>query len=267
VHEKILPVQLSNGKKRFVSMGRDMTKEMWLIPEIEEIKTFYREHSKDALSAAKKEGADDIKFFNRAMKEKAVSFGRADGFAGKAIKENMFVCYYQPYFNAKDLSASGFELLLRLKDGKDKIYSSKIFTGYLENCLYLEHFKDFTLEAVLQKIKKSNTGAYSNVHPKGLERNDFMKKILFASEGGDGRLTFKISERILIEGENGLKPYMAGFKEEGVCKNLLKITMDNLAGGYSNLINLKDLPINIDMLKIGISLTKDIAKNPRGLYR
>ncbi len=228
------------------------------------------ERASAALSNAKKEGKGDIEFFNPVMEEKAVSFVRTENLVDSAIKDNLFIFYYQPYFNTGDLSAAGFEALVRLKDKEGKIYSPAAFIDYLENSVYLKPFEEFALETVLKSIEKWHVNISLNISAKSFKRHDFMQKILNACYSVGSRLTIEITERALVEDIGKTRSLLSGLKfckirhgEEGICENPLKIAMDDFGTGYSSLFCLKDLPINI--LKIDISFIRDIAKGHKEL--
>ena len=218
-----------------------------------------------ALFNAKKKRTGDIEFFNYEMAEKAESFVKAESLVDNAVKKNLFIFYYQPYFSTEDLSIGGFEALARIKDEEERIYNPSSFIDYLENSVYLEAFEEYALETVVKKIKKHNINISLNISGKSFSKPNFMKKVLSACYNVGGSLTIEITERVLVEDIkktkfilNGLKNCKAEFGEEGICENPIKIAMDDFGTGYSSLLYLKDLPINV--LKIDISFVRDIAK-------
>ncbi|MCL4542184.1 MAG: EAL domain-containing protein [Deltaproteobacteria bacterium] len=227
-------------------------------------------HASTALSNAKKEGSAEIEFFNPAMEKKARNFVKIETLVEKAIKENLFVFYYQPYFNTQDLSLAGFESLARLKDKKGKIYSPAVFIDYLENSIYLKSFEELALENVLQKIKEWDADISLNISAKSFKRTVFMKNILDISSSCNNRLTIEITERVLMEDIEKTKYVLNQLitarrkcGKERMHKNPLKIAIDDFGTGYSSLFYLKDLPVNI--LKIDIPFIRDVTKGPKEL--
>ena len=234
-----------------------------------DFKTLY-ERAGAALFDAKKRNTGDIEFFNPQMAEKAAGFVKAETLVNRALKENLFVFYYQPYFNVSDLSLGGFEALARIKDEKGQVYPPSAFIDYLENSFYIEQFEEYALKTVLKTIKERNVDISLNISAKSFNKPGFMSKILSACYNVGSRLTIEITERVLVEDIaktkmllNGLKYCKAEFGEEGVCESPLKIAMDDFGTGYSSLLYLKDLPINI--LKIDISFIRDITRGPKEL--
>jgi diguanylate cyclase (GGDEF)-like protein len=221
-----------------------------------------------ALFNAKKKHTGDIEFFNYKMAEKAESFVKAESLVDNAVKKNLFIFYYQPYFCTEDLSLGGFEALARIEDEEGRIYNPSSFIDYLESSVYLETFEEYALETVVKKIKKHNINISLNISGKSFSKPGFMKKVLSACYNVGGRLTMEITERVLVEDIektkfiiNGLKNCKAELGEEGICENPIKIAMDDFGTGYSSLLYLKDLPIKV--LKIDISFVRDIAKGQK----
>ncbi len=256
IGEKNILIEINAGAVLFPDDGADF-------------KTLY-ERAGTALFNVKKKRTGDIEFFNSGMAEKAESFVKAESLVDNAVKKNLFIFYYQPYFHTKDLSLGGFEALARVKDEKGQIYGPFAFIDYLENSVYLEAFEECAMETILKKIRAYNVDISLNISGKSFSKPSFMKKILSACYNAGSRLTIEITERVLVEDIektklllSGLKNCRAEFGEEGICENPIKVAMDDFGTGYSSLLYLKDLPINI--LKIDISFVRDITKGHKEL--
>lgn len=253
---KCIPVGINAGAALYPDDGTDF-------------KILY-ERASIALSNAKKGGVGTIEFFNPLMEEKALIFVKTENLIDRAIKENLFIFHYQPYFKTDDLSVGGFESLVRLKDDKGRIYSPAAFIDYLENSIYLEPFENFALETIVQKIKTWNTNISLNISAKSFKRESFYEKLINACYKVGSSLTIEITERVLVEDIEKaqrliktLKNCGNEFGDKNACENPIRIAMDDFGSGYSSLFILKDLPINI--LKIDISFIRDITKGPREL--
>lgn len=229
------------------------------------------ERASAALSDSKKHGVGDIRFFNSAMEENAKVFLKTENIVDKAIKEKLFIFYYQPYFLTNDLNQiGGFECLARIRQKDGTILGPSSFIDYLENSYHLEQFEEFALESAVEKILEMNINLSVNISAKSFIRGDYIKKILSACYRVGSRLTIEITERVLSDDITRTKMLLSELKmckhehgEQGFCENPIKIAMDDFGTGYSSLFCIKDLPINI--IKIDISFVRDMTKGPREL--
>ncbi len=216
------------------------------------------EHASVALSEAKIEGANVIKFFNPAMEKKAKSFIWVANLVEKALKENLFVFFYQPYFYTNTLKLAGFEALVRIKDKEGNIYKPAEFINYLERSPYLKDFEAWALQEVVNKIKKWNIPISLNISANSLKSEDFIERYLEKCKYLNVPLTLELTERAIIENMEQVKNI---FNELKNYKIEIKIAIDDFGTGYSALIYLKDIPA--DYLKIDMSFIKELSKGPK----
>lgn len=232
--------------------------------------TLYERASAALFNSKKRRLNGDVEFFNEKIAEKAENFLKAEILVDKALKENLFIFYYQPYFYTDDLSLGGFEALARIRDKDGVVYPPSAFIEYLENSSYLERFEILALENILKKIKEWNVNISMNISGRSFNKPDFMKNILSACYQVGSMLTIEVTERVIVEDIiktglllNELKYCRREFGKEGICESPVKVAVDDFGTGYSSLLYLKDLPINI--LKIDTSFIRDITKGPKEL--
>jgi diguanylate cyclase (GGDEF)-like protein/PAS domain S-box-containing protein len=213
------------------------------------------ENASLSLNNAKEEGADTVRFFNKSLEEKAKNILNSKALVEKAFKNNCFRFYYQPYFNAKDLSVAGFESLARIVDNKGNIYLPSYFIDYLENSPYIEQFTERAFEEVSEKINRWGVPISINISGKLFKNAKLINIISKYSNRLKKSIILEITERIFVEDMN---------RENKLLKKLkfvpnLKISIDDFGTGYSALSYIKDM--DADIIKIDISFTRAVVKD------
>lgn len=207
-----------------------------------------------ALKEAKKEGLNTIKLYDKKMETKILSLAVAEDLIQKAIKGNLFIFHYQPYYTAKTKEIAGFEALVRIKDGK-KIHYPNEFIDLLENSIYLDDFRAWALQEVSQKIKQWNRPISVNISAKSFNNPELPKEIRRYTKDIPQPLTIEITERLYMEQPDKSKRVIEKLKRY----KKIKISIDDFGTGYSSLSYLKD--IRADILKIDISFVKAMTKD------
>jgi len=131
-----------------------------------------------ALKEAKINKQHFIKFFDQEMERRANDFFSVDALLEKAVKNNLFIFHYQPYFNTKDLSVAGFEALARVRDEDGKIYFPNAFINVLENSHLLDRFTEWVLEESVLKGKKWGIPISVNISANTFKQREFSRKVL-----------------------------------------------------------------------------------------
>lgn len=214
------------------------------------------EKSNIVLREAKKKGANTIEFSNPVTESEVEKIFKIDTLIKRAFKENLFVFYYQPYFEINSLKIAGLEALVRIKD-KDKLVLPSEFIKYLENSPYLLEFELFALKKHLENLKRWNIPISINISSKTFKTLNFEEVFSFLKDYlTNSFITFEITEHILVENIKLTEKILKTIKSLGI-----KIALDDFGTGYSSLYYLKDLPI--DILKIDMSFTKAVVNNPK----
>ncbi len=208
------------------------------------------------LLETKKKGANVIEIFNSLIENEVEQTFKVNTLIKKALKENLFVFYYQPYFETKSLKIAGAEALVRIKDNEKLVLPSE-FIKHLENSPYLIEFENFNFRKNLENLKNWKIPISINISSKSFKILDFKKIFSDFKETLSAfpfYLILEITEHTLAENIETAKEILKTIKSFNI-----KIALDDFGVGYSSLNYLKDLPI--DILKIDISFTKSLLKD------
>ncbi|GAB6045025.1 EAL domain-containing protein [Caminibacter profundus] len=200
------------------------------------------------------ESKEKFKFYSKEYEENIEKFIRGIDLIKKAIEENLFVFFYQPYFSIKDGSIAGAEALVRIKD-KNKIYPPNEFIDYLEGSPYLEEFENWALKEVVSKINKWDIPISVNISARTFKNPNFKDKVFKYGENLKNYLTIEITERLFAENIENTKKIIEELKK---LENV-RVAMDDFGTGYSSLVYLNEL--NTDVLKIDISFVRKLDKS------
>ncbi len=210
------------------------------------------------LVEAKKGGPNTIKIFNSEIEKVVEETFQIELLIKKAFKENLFIFYYQPYFETETLKLAGIEALVRIKE-KDNLILPFKFINTLENSPYLFDFNLLCFEKNIKKIKKWEIPISLNLSSQSFKLLDFseflnpFKEILFSYPYF---LILEITEHTLIENIEIVRRIIETIKSFKI-----KIALDDFGTGFSSLNYLKDLPI--DIIKIDISFIKEMVRDTR----
>ncbi|MGC8650702.1 MAG: EAL domain-containing protein [Hydrogenobaculum sp.] len=211
------------------------------------------ENASLAIKLAKKENEDVTKFFNKDLEKQIKFISKALSLIEKAVKDDLFIFHYQPYFDVKTGKVMGLEALVRIKD-KDNIYYPKDFIDFLESSPYLEMFERWALREVSEKIKKWNLPISINISAKTFNKPHFIDDIYYYTKNLSAPLVIEVTERLYIDNIEKAKLIIHKIKELNA-----KISIDDFGTGYSSLAYLKDL--NADILKIDMSFVKNMTQD------
>lgn len=210
-----------------------------------------------ALNEARGKEPGVIEFYNSIMDEKIKRYFQCEALIRKAFEQNLFVFYYQPYFDSSQLKVIGLEVLVRIKEKNGKLYFPSEFIEYLENSPYLEKFEEWGIKEVKEKISKWKLPISFNVSINSIIRSDFLSKILKIFENKDlDNLILEVTERIFVKDIEVIKKSISEIKRQGI-----KIALDDFGIGYSSLSYLKE--ISFDILKIDKAFIKDMVKGKK----
>ncbi len=213
-----------------------------------------------ALSSAKRKDPNTIEFFNPVYAEEIFVCLKKKELVKRALKEELFVFYYQPYFDIHKLKVLGFEALVRVKEKDGSVHSPFEFIDILERCPYLGDFLKWSLRKLKEKILKWKIPISLNLSMNALKIEEILEKIKniarFLKNKVNLNLELEITERIFAEDPEFIKKVLLQLKEAGA-----RIFLDDFGTGYSSLIYLKDLPL--DVIKIDKIFIKDLTKGKK----
>ncbi len=213
-----------------------------------------------AMYKAKDEGRDNFQFYSPDMTAKAFERVLIDSNLRNAIKEDQFVVYYQPQYDATDDTVIGMEALVRWNHPTlGLVFPQKFIPIAQESYLIIEIDKIVMQKAMKQFVQwyddGLNPGILSlNLSIKQLNSDDFLDRLLNTMHS----LNFKASwlELEVTEGQVMNNPDSAIQKLEEISNLGISLAIDDFGTGYSSLAYLKKLPLN--KLKIDQSFIRDI---------
>lgn len=214
-----------------------------------------------ALRSAKNEGPFTIEIYNPEIEEKIKKPLETELLIKKALEEDLFVFYYQPYFETETLKLAGLEALVRIKRNNELILPNE-FIKVLENSSYLLKFNFLCFERNIKKIKEWKIPISINISSQSFKSLDFFELLNHFKEILSQYpyfLELEITEHTLIENIEITKDIIKNIKSFKV-----KISLDDFGTGFSSLNYLKDFPI--DTIKIDISFIKDLVKDIKTYY-
>ncbi len=172
-----------------------------------------------------------------------------------------FIYHYQPLFN-KENKLIGSECLVRWNSQRRGLVSPGLFIPILE-----ENGKIIEVEKKLIKnLLKLNTLVKKNLpiftinlsclHFRNMEFYRFIEDLVNVEGLKVSNIIFEITETVLMQNLDYTSKILLKLKKLGI-----RIAIDDFGVGYSSLIYLKELPV--DILKIDKSFVTNIQKNPK----
>ncbi len=207
-----------------------------------------------ALSNAKKAGEGEIRFFETSFEERMRSKNLAMELVYRAVEEDLFVFYYQPYWNSKDMKLAGFEALVRIRDVYGNVYSPALFIDYLENSKYLKSFEGIMLRHARRFYEKYKYPLSINVSARSFKDKKFIESLI--DQLAHTSITVEITERIFMEEEQEAVKHIEMLRELGI-----KVALDDFGTGYSSLSYISRIPVNL--IKIDISFVRQMLEDRR----
>jgi predicted signal transduction protein with EAL and GGDEF domain len=218
-----------------------------------------------AMYHAKDSGRGNFQFFTQHMNVAAQQRLVLENSLRRALEAREFELHYQPLFDLRDRSVTGFEALIRWHPpgaGSAIVHPSE-FISVAEDSGLIVPIGDWVLREALRHAKSWQSPGRPltisiNVSATQLSRNVFVERLrrLVNEFGIDPHLIeLEVTERVIIEGAGDAREALDQLAELGV-----GIAIDDFGTGYSGLAYLKRLPI--DTVKIDQSFVRDLTIDP-----
>ncbi|HEX4762786.1 MAG TPA: EAL domain-containing protein [Usitatibacter sp.] len=216
-----------------------------------------------AMYYAKDSGRGNFQFFTQHMNVAAQQRLSLETAMRRALENREFEVHYQPLFDLRDRTISGFEALVRwnLPDGTT-IPPAQFIQAAEESGLIVPIGEHVLREALRQaRTWQANGKRYRisvNVSASQLARSSYVERLRRAIQdaGIDPRLLeLEVTEGVIIEGAGEARDAIDQVAALGV-----GIAIDDFGTGYSGLAYLKRLPI--DTVKIDQSFVRDLTIDP-----
>jgi diguanylate cyclase (GGDEF)-like protein/PAS domain S-box-containing protein len=216
-----------------------------------------------AMYHAKDSGRANFQFFTPHMNVAAQQRLQMENSLRRALENDEFEVHYQPLYDLRDRSITGFEALLRwFPPGADPIPPSEFISTAEESGLIVP-IGEFVIREALQQARAWQAPGRSlfiavNVSANQLSRPTFVERLrrTIQEVGIDPALVeLEVTEGVIIEGAGDAREAIDLIAALGV-----GIAIDDFGTGYSGLAYLKRLPI--DTVKIDQSFVRDLTIDP-----
>ncbi|HEX7403167.1 MAG TPA: EAL domain-containing protein, partial [Usitatibacter sp.] len=212
---------------------------------------------------AKDSGRANYQFFTPHMNVQAQQRLMLENSLRRGLENDEFQLHYQPLYDLRDRSVTGFEALLRwYPPGGTVVAPGEFITAAEESGIIVPLGEWVLREALLQARGWQSPGRpltiAVNVSAHQLSRPTFVERLrgLIVETGIDPALIeLEVTEGVIIEGAGEAREALFQVAALGV-----GIAIDDFGTGYSGLAYLKRLPI--DTVKIDQSFVRDLTVDP-----
>ncbi len=227
----------------------------------EAAQTVFR-YSGAAMQYAKKNGKNNLSYYNRTMNEKINRKLQLDQAMIGALERGEFQPHFQPKLDIKSGEISGFEVLLRWFHPKMESIPPDEFIPVAEENGMILQIGEFVIKEALKMVVKwqqelnKPLSIAVNISPVQFKDPDLLHKVesLLRLYGVQpGMLEFEITEGVLIQESEAIQTTLEAFEKLG-----LKISMDDFGKGYSSLSYLRKYPF--DIIKIDREFILDLEE-------
>ena len=216
-----------------------------------------------AMYKAKEIGKNCFAFYSESLKSNLLKELNMVNELQQALQNNEFVLHYQPQINSTTREIIGIEALIRWNHPKNGLMSPYQFMPIAEKSGFIVQIGEWVLRtACLQNKAWQDEGFITapiavNIADKQILSKSLVNKlseILQETKLAPEYLELEISERLLISDIERIKTELEYIRNLGV-----KIAIDDFCMGYTSMINIKKLPI--DVIKIPLEFVQGIDKN------
>jgi diguanylate cyclase (GGDEF)-like protein/PAS domain S-box-containing protein len=216
-----------------------------------------------AMYHAKDSGRANYQFFTQHMNIAAQQRLSLENALRRALENDEFELHYQPLFDLRDRSITGFEALLRWSPAGREMVMPSEFIGAAEESGLIVAIGEWVLREALRAAHAWQSPGRAlmiavNVSALQLSRPSFVERLrrLIEETGIDPALVeLEVTEGVIIEGAGDARESLDHIAALGV-----GLAIDDFGTGYSGLAYLKRLPI--DTVKIDQSFVRDLTVDP-----
>lgn len=206
-----------------------------------------------ALYRAKSRGRNRYEFFSPETQNAIIETKRLSDEILRGIEGHEFIPYYQPQFNAEDLSLAGMESLVRWRHPERGIVAPNVFLPVAADLDVVSQIDGFILEQALADVDRwekagLDVGRISvNVSARRLEDPQLIRKLKNLAIR-PGKVAFELLESIFLDDHD----QMTGDTLANIRKLGIEIEIDDFGTGHASIISL--MKINPHVLKIDRAL-------------
>jgi len=216
-----------------------------------------------AMYKAKDEGRNNFQFYSSSMTAQAFEHVVMESSLRIAIKEEQFIVYFQPQYDANSNKIAGMEALVRWNHPTLGLVPPGNFIPIAEESGLIVEIDRIVMKKAmahfsLWQTKGLNPGKLSlNLAMKQLSQDDFLEQLQKSMDAV--KFQAKWLELEVTEGQVMNNPEASIEKLNEINRMGIDIAIDDFGTGYSSLSYLKKLPL--DKLKIDQSFIRDIPSD------
>jgi len=217
-------------------------------------------HAELAMYQAKIKSGLKAHFYSKSLNDRSSNKLEMSTNLRNAIKNNEFVLYYQPKFNAQTKEIIGAEALIRWQSSTGKLIQPNDFIPLAEETGLITAIGDWVIKTACLQIKSwqdmglPKIAVAVNVAEQQIKQPDFLNKLKIEMEQAQVSPNFveiELTENIIFS-STVLINSIATLKELGI-----RVVLDDFGTGYSSLSNLTKIPV--DVIKIDKSFVQKIG--------
>jgi diguanylate cyclase (GGDEF)-like protein/PAS domain S-box-containing protein len=216
-----------------------------------------------AMYHAKDSGRANFQFFTQHMNIQAQQRLTLENALRRGLENDEFRLHYQPLYDLRDRSVTGFEALLRWYPPGGSVVPPGDFIATAEDSGIIVALGEWVLREALRQARgwqspgrpltiAVNVSAHQLSKPTFVER---LRTLIAEVDIDPALIELEVTEGVIIEGAGDAREALFQVAALGV-----GIAIDDFGTGYSGLAYLKRLPI--DTVKIDQSFVRDLTVDP-----
>jgi diguanylate cyclase (GGDEF)-like protein/PAS domain S-box-containing protein len=222
-------------------------------------------HADLAMYRAKESGGNTYRFFEAHMNEHTVERHSMENGLHRAIEKSEFVVHYQPKIDPSNGALVGVEALLRWMHPQRGLLLPPQFMAIAQESGMIVPIGRWVLREACRQLRVwRDTGSISvprlaiSISPTELRAKDFVSSLctILREEGcAPGDVELEINAQLLMQDTTSVPAVLQALKHVG-----LRLVLDDFGVGYSNLSDLRRLPV--DVLRLDESFVRDLTTDP-----
>jgi diguanylate cyclase (GGDEF)-like protein/PAS domain S-box-containing protein len=217
-------------------------------------------HADTAMYAAKQGGRAACRFFSAELAREAQRQFELEQELNRALRDDEFVLYFQPIWDAVSMQLVGAEALIRWQHPQRGLLGPLHFIEFAEQRRLIVPIGDWVIRETARWSRRWLDQGLPllpvsvNLSTTQFRGQDFLPSLeqtLSQLQLPPGWLEFELTERMLMDDVEQVRSLLGAIKDKGI-----NLSVDDFGTGYSSLVHLKQLPI--DKLKIDRSFVKDL---------
>lgn len=215
-----------------------------------------------AMYNAKDRGRSQVCIFSPAMAETFDRRMRTEIALKRAVAGDQFEIYYQPQVDCRTGAFVAAEALLRWHHPDGTIVLPNTFIDVAEESSLIIDIGEWVARDVARTLAAWHAQGFDkkisiNVSPRQIERMDFFERLRRAMLDANApfdQLELEFTETLSMTCSQAVMAELSALRARGV-----SIAIDDFGSGYSNLVRMKDMPL--DQVKLDRSLIEEIDRS------